>query len=60
MQMPAYVEAFKSIAEGTTLEQVTVSVAGRIMSNRSNSSKLQFYDVHSEGSKIQVRIYIHM
>lgn len=46
--------AFGSIAEGTTLNDVTVSVAGRVMAMRSSSAKLQFYDLHGEGKKIQI------
>jgi lysyl-tRNA synthetase class 2 len=36
------------------LEDVVVSVAGRIMSARSASGKLQFYDLHGEGAKCQI------
>eukprot|EP00158_Paraphelidium_tribonemae_P007823 Partr_v1_DN28370_c0_g1_i1_m78480 putative lysyl-trna synthetase len=54
MRVPAFVEAFKELPPGTVLEDVTVSVAGRIMASRSSSGKLQFYDLHGEGAKIQV------
>ena len=54
MGVPAFVEAFGSVAEGTTLTDVTVSLAGRIMAARAASGKLQFYDLHSEGKKVQV------
>lgn len=42
------------IEPGVVLEDVTVSVAGRIMSARAASAKLQFYDLHGEGAKVQV------
>jgi lysyl-tRNA synthetase class II len=54
MRLPAFVEAFNALPPGTVLEDVTVSVAGRLMSSRSSSAKLQFYDLHGEGAKIQI------
>jgi len=54
VQVPAFVEQYAGVAEGTTLTDVTVSLAGRIMAARSASGKLQFYDLHSEGKKVQV------
>jgi lysyl-tRNA synthetase class 2 len=33
---------------------VSVSLAGRIFAVRSSSAKLQFYDLHGEGAKVQV------
>ncbi|XP_030975544.1 lysine--tRNA ligase-like [Quercus lobata] len=52
-----YVEQFKNIGNGEHLEDVTVNLAGRIMSKRSSSSKLFFYDLHGgtgAAAKVQV------
>jgi lysyl-tRNA synthetase, class II len=55
MRVPEFVEAYSStVAIGETKEDVVVAVAGRVMSSRSQSAKLQFYDIHGEGSKVQI------
>ncbi|XP_030944089.1 lysine--tRNA ligase, cytoplasmic-like isoform X2 [Quercus lobata] len=54
MSTPEYVEQYKNIGNGEHLEDVTVNLAGRIMSKRSSSSKLFFYDLHGRGAKVQV------
>ncbi|XP_030975548.1 lysine--tRNA ligase-like isoform X2 [Quercus lobata] len=52
--IPEYVEQYKNIGNGEHLEDVTVNLAGRIMSKRSSSSKLFFYDLHGCDAKVQV------
>ncbi len=47
-------EKYGGLADGSMLEDVTVRVAGRIMAVRSASAKLQFYDLHGGGAKVQV------
>ncbi|KAK4783522.1 hypothetical protein SAY86_007896 [Trapa natans] len=54
MSVLEFVEKYGSLSNGDHLEDVTVSLAGRIMSKRSSSSKLFFYDLHSGGAKLQV------
>ncbi|XP_022153306.1 lysine--tRNA ligase, cytoplasmic [Momordica charantia] len=54
MSLPEYIEKYGSLNNGDHLEEVLVSLAGRIMSKRSSSSKLLFYDLHGCGAKIQV------
>ncbi|KAK9990638.1 hypothetical protein SO802_025623 [Lithocarpus litseifolius] len=54
MCIPEYVEQYKNIGNGEHLEDVTVNLAGRIMSKRSSSSKLFFYDLHGGAAKVQV------
>ncbi|EEB93329.1 hypothetical protein MPER_08028 [Moniliophthora perniciosa FA553] len=39
---------------GTKLEGVTESLSGRIHNIRASGSKLVFYDLHAEGSKVQI------
>ncbi|KAK9990639.1 hypothetical protein SO802_025624 [Lithocarpus litseifolius] len=54
MSVPEYVEQYKNIGNGEHLEDVTVNLAGRIMSKRSSSSKLFFYGLHGVAAKVQV------
>jgi hypothetical protein len=54
MQLPDYVAKYRDIATNSVLDAETVSVAGRIFAVRTASSKLQFYDLHGEGAKIQI------
>ncbi|KAL5836337.1 hypothetical protein ACOSQ4_015834 [Xanthoceras sorbifolium] len=49
-----YIEKYESLNNGEHLASETVSLAGRIMSKRSSSSKLLFYDLHGGGAKVQV------
>ncbi|XP_044464513.1 lysine--tRNA ligase, cytoplasmic-like [Mangifera indica] len=49
-----YTEKYGGLGNGEHLEELTLSLAGRIMSKRSSSSKLFFYDLHGGGAKLQV------
>lgn len=42
------------IKPGEKIDGVTEALAGRIHSIRSSSQKLRFYDLHSEGKKVQI------
>ncbi|RXW12806.1 hypothetical protein EST38_g13048 [Candolleomyces aberdarensis] len=42
------------IAAGTRLDGKTEQLAGRIHNIRASGSKLRFYDLHGEGSKVQI------
>ncbi|KAF7312145.1 Lysine--tRNA ligase [Mycena indigotica] len=42
------------IAEGTKLDGVRESLAGRVHNIRASGSKLVFYDLHGEGQKVQI------
>ncbi|KAM7481053.1 hypothetical protein LguiB_005636 [Lonicera macranthoides] len=48
-----YVEKYGGLSSGEHLEDVEVSLAGRITNKRSSSSKLFFYDLHGGGAKVQ-------
>ncbi|MBA0711120.1 hypothetical protein Golax_010342, partial [Gossypium laxum] len=54
MSIIEYIDKYGSLANGEHIEDVAVSLAGRIMSKRSSSSKLFFYDLHGDGAKVQV------
>ncbi|XP_071730263.1 lysine--tRNA ligase, cytoplasmic-like [Rutidosis leptorrhynchoides] len=50
-----YLEQYGNLENGEHLEDVEVSLAGRIMSKRFSSSKLFFYDLHGGcGGKVQL------
>lgn len=54
MSIIEYIENYGGLGNGDHLEDISVSLAGRIMSKRSSSSKLFFYDLHGAGAKVQV------
>ncbi|XP_043216614.1 lysine--tRNA ligase-like isoform X2 [Amphibalanus amphitrite] len=49
-----FISSYGSIEDGSVVEDVTVSVAGRVHSIRESSAKLRFYDLRGEGVKIQI------
>ena len=49
-----FVERFQSLEPGQHLENVDVSLAGRIFTKRASGSKLIFYDLRGENQKVQV------
>lgn len=54
MQLPAYVEKYKDIEPGTKVSDEKVSFAGRIMRKAASGVKLIFFDLRSEGVKVQM------
>ncbi|KAL6191718.1 hypothetical protein ACLB2K_038108 [Fragaria x ananassa] len=56
MSDQTYLEKFGGLENGEHKEDITVSLAGRIMRKRSSSTKLLFYDLHATpgGWKVQV------
>ena len=53
MRLPEYVSEFSSLEAGAKLETVQ-SISGRVMRKSASGAKLIFYDVVSEGAKVQV------
>ncbi|KAL5982654.1 hypothetical protein ACLOJK_016729 [Asimina triloba] len=51
-----YIDKYGSLGDGDHLENVEVSLAGRIMNKRTSSSKLYFYDLYGGGAKVQVMV----
>ncbi|XP_047516192.1 lysine--tRNA ligase isoform X1 [Pieris napi] len=49
-----FIEKYNNLNDGDVVDNVTLSVAGRIHSIRESGSKLIFYDLRGEGVKIQV------
>lgn len=55
ISLPSFIEKFgKECSEAGSKSSETVSVAGRIHSMRAQGAKLRFYDLYSEGQKIQI------
>ncbi|KAH9805861.1 Lysine--tRNA ligase cytoplasmic [Citrus sinensis] len=54
MSIIEYIANYGGLGNGDHLEDISVSLAGRIISKRSSSSKLFFYDLHGGGAKVQV------
>ena len=48
-----FVVNYANLEEGQHVSEEVVSVAGRVLSKR-GQGKLMFYDLHSEGFKIQI------
>ncbi len=55
ISLPDFVEKYKDLPDGDHLEDGTVvSIAGRVYNKRASGTKLVFYDVQSDGVRIQV------
>lgn len=54
LSIPDFIRDYQNISKGEHLDNVEVSLAGRIMSKRSSGAKLNFYDLHGDGGKVQV------
>ncbi|KAL6080031.1 Lysine--tRNA ligase [Balamuthia mandrillaris] len=52
--LPEYIAQFSHLENDTKQPEVSVSVAGRILSKRTSGSKLVFYDLQGNGTKLQV------
>ncbi|MED6199924.1 hypothetical protein PIB30_080354 [Stylosanthes scabra] len=54
MTTSQYIDKYGSLEKGQHLEDVSVSLSGRVMVKRPSGSKLVFYDLHGGGFKVQV------
>ncbi|GAB4815196.1 hypothetical protein N2152v2_002242 [Parachlorella kessleri] len=54
VQLPAYVEKYGGLEAGAHLEGELVSIAGRITRKAASGAKLIFFDLRSEGCRLQV------
>lgn len=54
ISLPEYIAKYNHLKNEEILNDVTISLAGRLMSKRENSSKLFFYDIHSLGHSLQL------
>lgn len=54
MSLVEYIDKYKSVGDGTIMEDTIVTVSGRIHSRRESGAKLVFYDLRAEAVKIQI------
>ena len=54
ISLTEFIEKYQGLSDGTTVEDVTLSVAGRVHAIRESGPKLIFYDLRGEGVKLQV------
>ncbi|CAH0382142.1 unnamed protein product [Bemisia tabaci] len=54
ISLEAFIDKYNSLSEGEVLEDVTLSVSGRVHAIRESGAKLRFFDLRGEGVKIQV------
>lgn len=54
MQLCNYVDTYADIEPGTQLTEVEVAIAGRVVRKAASGAKLIFFDLRSEGAKVQV------
>jgi lysyl-tRNA synthetase class 2 len=54
LQLTEFIEKYTSLKDGESLKDVPIRVAGRIHSVRAAGKKLKFYDMHGEGTKVQI------
>lgn len=54
ISLTEFIETYEHLETGSHLDDTIKSVAGRIHAKRESSSKLIFYDLRGEGTKIQV------
>ncbi len=49
-----FLQKYKDLKDGESLKDVEISVAGRVHSIRVSGKKLKFYDLHADGTKVQI------
>lgn len=54
ISLPEFVAKYKDLPDGSHDEGTAVSIAGRVYNKRASGAKLVFYDVQSDGVRIQV------
>ncbi|KAJ3226910.1 Lysine--tRNA ligase [Clydaea vesicula] len=58
MSVPNFIKKYSNLEAGEKNAEEIVTLAGRLHNSRSSGTKLKFYDLHSEGTKIQVMAQI--
>ena len=54
MSVPQYVQTYAHLAEKQTLNEVTVSLAGRMYRRHSSGAKLFVFDIRADGGQVQI------
>ena len=58
IRVPEYVAKYSNLQRGELLQDTTVTLAGRVHNKRESGTKLRFYDVISEGQRVQIMCQI--
>ncbi|BFZ56978.1 lysyl-tRNA synthetase [Savitreella phatthalungensis] len=53
-RLPDFVKQYSHLARGDLVKDTTVTVAGRVHNKREAGNKLRFYDIISDGQRIQI------
>jgi len=53
LSIPDFIKKYSQLEPGQHLDEV-IRVAGRIHNKRTSGAKLRFYDLHGDGTKIQI------
>ena len=51
--IPQYLKTYENLKASEEMNNVTVSVAGRVMGMRAMSKNLRFYDIQADGASVQ-------
>ena len=54
IRLPEYISKYESLEPGTQLKDLSVAVAGRVVRKAASGAKLAFFDLRSEGAKVQI------
>ncbi|XP_067938324.1 lysine--tRNA ligase-like isoform X2 [Watersipora subatra] len=54
LSLSDFIDKYEHLEDGVRLEEVTVTIAGRIHAKRESGAKLIFYDIRAEEKKLQV------
>ncbi|KAJ1923728.1 lysyl-tRNA synthetase [Tieghemiomyces parasiticus] len=54
LSLPDFIAKYAHLTDGERLDDVEVTVSGRVHNKRASGAKLRFYDLHGEGVKIQI------
>jgi lysyl-tRNA synthetase class 2 len=54
MSLAEFINTYHSMEDGKRVEDVAITLSGRIHNKRASGAKLRFYDLHGEGVKVQI------
>ncbi|KAG5520207.1 hypothetical protein PMAC_001284 [Pneumocystis sp. 'macacae'] len=54
IELPEFIRTYSSLKRGEVNRDIIVCVSGRIRNKRESGSKLRFYDLYSNGVKVQI------
>ena len=54
ISVPDFIAKYAHVKDGEQLKEVPITLAGRVHSVRAAGKKLKFYDLHADGTKVQI------